>query len=116
MKLAIEHVPTIAVITATGDPQAEEENLFSEAVEKLLDGGVCNIVLDLSSLASIDSHAVGDMVAAYLKATQQDSKLVLVIPRRHFGDRMSQVWQILRTGRDGQRTRSRQGALPRVQE
>ena len=86
MQLAVEHVPTIAVIAASGAAREDEQDLFTASVMKLLDQGIQNIVVDLTGAVSIDSETIGDLSVAYRTASEQSAAFVLVIPSRHFSE------------------------------
>lgn len=81
MKLSVEHIRPIAVITAFADPDTQQPTAFRETVPMLLDEGTLNLVVDLSNLKMLEGDEIVDMATALIEADNQGVRLALVIPK-----------------------------------
>jgi anti-sigma B factor antagonist len=68
----------IVIIDPKGRLTLETEAVFAEVVDKRLQAGCANLVLDLERVAYIDSAGIGSIVRAYCSAQRQGGRLVLL--------------------------------------
>ena len=60
-------------MTLTG----EDEHTLLRAVQRVLDGGVRHLVLNLAAVPYVDSTGVGEIVGAYTKVAREGGQLKL---------------------------------------
>ncbi|MGH9361702.1 MAG: STAS domain-containing protein [Thermoanaerobaculia bacterium] len=78
MKIRTKQVGNVTVLEVDGKITIGAGDLaLRQAVQQALDGGGCNLVLDLGQVTHIDSSGVGELVSAYTTATNRGCKLKL---------------------------------------
>jgi anti-anti-sigma factor len=80
MKLEIEHLQRIAVVSVTGGLIGEESEELIRTVEKVLESGTRRFIFDLSESGEIDSKGIGSVMAVFTAVAQRGGSLVMVGP------------------------------------
>ena len=84
MKLKVEHLPNIAVITVTGRLVAEESEKLVTNVKQVLEEGTRQLIIDLSESRNMDSSGIGSLLQAYIEVKNQSGRLGVVMPNDFF--------------------------------
>ena len=82
MKIEVEHIPSIVVITATGASKAGQSELFCETTAKLLASGVRDFVVELSGMSDLNEALLKDVMLALLETAKRSSRVVVVLPEQ----------------------------------
>ena len=76
----IEFESDIAILAVVGDFVGDVTRTLRGAMERVLDLGHQKIIVDFSKTTKMDSGGIGELVAAYLAASDRDARMVVVFP------------------------------------
>ena len=102
MKLNVRHIGHVAVVDLSGKILiGEGDTMLREAVSKLLEGDQKHILLNLRKISYMDSSGIGEIVACYKAAKEQNVTVKLLNPSEKVDDllqitRLHSVFEIYR--------------------
>lgn len=77
MQLTERRLGAATIVDVSGTIAANEGEVFRDAIVRLLDRGDREIVIDLAELTFVDSAALGNLVAAQIRAGRLGTALKL---------------------------------------
>ena len=81
MKANVRHIGHVAVVDLSGKITiGEGDVVLREKVQGLLDGGQKAILLNLEKVSYMDSAGIGELVACYKRAKENDGVVKLLNP------------------------------------
>ncbi len=80
MKLDVEHISGIAVLSVTETPTGDESDDLVSTVHQILEKGTCKFVVDLSEMEKIDSVGIESLLKAYTVVAEKNGRLAVVLP------------------------------------
>ena len=90
MKTKVRMAGKVAVVDLTGKITiGEGDVVLREEVNKLLEGDVKSILLNLNGVTYMDSAGIGELVACYKRAAETGAKLKLLNPSGRVSDLLS---------------------------
>ncbi len=90
MKTKVRMAGKVAVVDLSGKITiGEGDVVLREEVNKLLEGDVKSILLNLNGVSYMDSAGIGELVACYKRAAETGAKLKLLNPSGRVSDLLS---------------------------
>lgn len=90
MKINVRQNGGVTILDISGKVTIGEGDIaLRDAVRGELSKGNKNLLLNLSSVTTMDSSGVGELVSSYTTATHQGGKLKLLNPPQKIGDILS---------------------------
>ncbi|HEU5181875.1 MAG TPA: STAS domain-containing protein [Candidatus Polarisedimenticolia bacterium] len=90
MKTKVRMAGKVAVVDLSGKITiGEGDVVLREEVNKLLEGDVKSILLNLNGVTYMDSAGIGELVACYKRAAETGAKLKLLNPSGRVSDLLS---------------------------
>jgi anti-sigma B factor antagonist len=76
--IKIRHADGISLVDVNGNLTSFESGAFREAIQRLLDQGQKNIILNLTGLNYLDSSGIGELVRNYLSVVKRNGSMKVV--------------------------------------
>jgi anti-anti-sigma factor len=80
MKLDVEHISGIAVLSVKEWLTGDESDGLVSTVRQILENGTCKFVVDLSEMEKIDSVGIESLLKAYTVVAEKNGRLAVVLP------------------------------------
>jgi anti-sigma B factor antagonist len=94
--MTIRQAEKISLVEVTGRLTSFESSVFRDAIQRLLDEGHTNILLNLTGLEYLDSSGIGELVRNYMAVVKKGGvmKVVGLAPKVEEILKVTQLYQV----------------------